>query len=298
MNKLHSTFLGIIAVLLSVISFGLFKLILIGEELKGIQKGLLYAAANTPEPKESNVWIVALLIGFLALFASSIYHKIFEKLIDNIVNRITSLEWRFETISFRWYLMLFWTHFPEKNKLNIEDILSSNYHKLLFEFYKLSHSLNLYSGKSGGIGYKAQFKTDGTVNNEIYLRKMYDLAKIVLPNQVDRHDAVLDFYTKNTYGEIGIIPILLIQISFLASANKPTPEQKKEFVEAAFEHFVRSKAQSDSDVTDQEMDLLCQAYRLLTDYSGAEFIKILWEKYKSDKQGSLLSLIIQQIPNL
>jgi hypothetical protein len=284
-------------IFLFLISIGLYKLILIGEEIKSVQKGLLYAAANTPEPKEHNFWFFALVVGFFALLTSSIYHKIFEKLIDSIVNRITSLEWRFETISFRWYLMLFWTHFPDKNKLDTEDILSSSYHRLLFEFYKLSHSLNLYSGKSGGIGYKAQFKTEGTVNNERYLRKMYAVSNLILSAETSKLDTVLSFYSANTYGEIGLIPIFLIQISFLACASGSlSVEQKREFLEAAFEYFVKSKAQSDGDVKDDQMKLLWEAYYLLAGDAEAKFITDIWEHYQTDKQGSLISLIVQQIP--
>jgi hypothetical protein len=295
MNSLLKFFLVLVSVFLVFISAGLYKLILIGEEIKGIQKGLLYAAANSPEPKDDNIWQVALIVGFLALFASSVYHKIFEKLIDNVVNRITSLEWRFETISFRWYLILFWTHFPDKNKCSIEDILSSDYHRLLFEFYKISHSLNLYSGKSGGIGYRAQFKTDGTVKNEIYLRKMYEAAILILPNQLANLEKVLSLYSTHTYGEISIIPIFLIQMSFLACANRILgQEQRREFVEAAFDYFVRSTAPSDSDVTQKQIDLLFDAYSLIS--SDAKFIKDSWDNYRTDSQGTLSSLIIKQIP--
>ena len=85
-------------------------------------------------------------------------------------------------------------------------------------------------------------------------------------------------------------------MSFLSCTNRILgQEQRREFVEAAFEHFVRSTAPSDNDVTQIQIDLLYDSYSLIS--SEAKFIKDTWDKYNTDPQGTLCSLVIKQIPN-
>jgi hypothetical protein len=287
------------------IGFGYFfyRLMAEIEELKtalihsnNIQKGILIAVANKPDTPDNHFWLIVPILGFITLFWNPIYHKVFEKLIDYIVNKLTSLEWKFETISFRWYLLLFWTNFPDKNIMVLEDILASSYHRLLFEMYKNTRSFNIFSGKSGSIGYKLQFKPEVSVNATRYLQKTYDTTKNLLGGDHDKIDKIFYFFQKFMYSEIGVMPIFLIQSSFLACTKILDREQTKEFVESAFEYFVRSDAQTDADINDIHIQKLTQAYTFITNETQAKFIEETWKEFQVDKKGTFLSLLVQSIP--
>ena len=243
--------------------------------------------------------VILVIFGYvLTNYIQPSINGVLDKFKEASVDRIVSAEWRFETISFSWFLSLPWTYFPNKNKLPIPQLGESVYHQILFDIMVLGLKEKILDSDTSKLGYINQFVPEASIQAEKYIGKLFDIPDRYYPERVE-FDQLRDYWKNKLKGIICTESLYLLQCSILSQVNgiDSSPNyfdenQLTKIFEILWAKSIEKMEIDENDITDDSLQKLQESLTKVLFIKFDNPLTKTYKKYKEDEDPKKKLLVV------
>ena len=204
---------------------------------------------------------------------------------------VTKLPRKIIRLDFETFLRTPTNTFPGKDTKSVEELVGSEFHRLLFKLYGLSANENLYSGNQETINTLKQFKEDAFMNKQKYLDKVHEAALNLFPNHVGEYTPAYQFWSTHFEGLGDRDVMYAIQCLYLSFHGPLNPAQYDHYYELVFDQLIgRLGIGKDFETTDQEVQLLATACGFVLQRSVQTALLDLYRDHAQESKEKLKEL--------